>query len=392
MVTRSHLPLRYIAATLCATTLSHAEGDARSEAPATVTAAAAPAAPSPAVSPGVARRLPAVHHAPVTVGSAHEPISILADITDADLVRHAFVVYRNRNARATAHSELASVELLRTSGETRYRAEIPARDALAPFVEYTIEFERQDGTRMSAFASREAMHRVAVATDYLDLREQALLSRVHGRRSVSEVRVDYASFGTSRAFTADTGFRSVQDRFYRVEAAYTFRPLRVVTEFTVKLGVLRGTSPAPAANTSGDLDVGLNYTAPSVRLRLVDWLHVDLEGLTSVTEKGFELGGATQLVVGDPYGSKVLAGAQSLHGFGSRFWSRVDIPAGQRLVLSPIVEATNWPHADQYGVRLLFEVAVDLASGLGATVGGGYQARESTSGGPSAAIGVRYAF
>jgi hypothetical protein len=392
MVIRSHVPVLFSAAALFATNLARAEDNARSRAPAIATTPAAEPAPSPTASAGVVRRLPAVHHAPVTVGSAHEPISILADITDADLVRHAFVVYRNAKSVNSATSELATVELLRTSGEARYRADIPARDVLAPFVDYTIEFERQDGTRMSAFASRGAMHRVAVATDYLDLREQALLSRVHGRRSVSEVRFDYASFGTSRAFTADTGFRSIQDRFYRVEAAYTFRPLRVVTEFTVKLGVLRGTSPAPSANTPGDLDVGLNYTAPSVRLRLVDWLHVDLEGLTSLTEKGFELGGAAQFVVGDPYGSKVLAGAQSLHGFGSRFWSRVDIPAGSRLVLSPIVEATNWPHADQYGVRLLFEIAVDLSSGLGATLGGGYQARESTSGGPSAAVGVRYTF
>jgi hypothetical protein len=138
--------------------------------------------------------------------------------------------------------------------------------------------------------------------------------------------------------------------------------------------------------------VGLDYIAQSVRFRIVDPLHVDVEGLTGLTEEGFRLGALTRLLIGDPYGSKLVLGVQGIREFGVRFWSRVDISAHDRLLVSPVIEATNWPHADAYGVRLSMELAFDAGAGVGVVLGGGYQARQSTSGGPSGGLALRYSF
>src|SRR5205823_5637100 len=132
-------------------------------------------------------------------------------------------------------------------------AEIPARDVRTPGIAYTIELELTDGTRVSAFATRDAMQRVAVAEDYLDLREQALARRLRGRRSVVSVEGEYVSFGETVApVLSPTGYelRQVPDRFYRAEATYTYRPLQFITEFSVRIGALRGEAPAPGAVTA----------------------------------------------------------------------------------------------------------------------------------------------
>jgi len=334
---------------------------------------------------------PRLLHAPLSVIDAHEPILIEADFVDAQLLKRAFVLYRSEALRG----ELA-VELLRSPGNPTYVAEIPSKHALVPGFAYTIEIECTDGTRISAFATRSSMHRVAVRENYLDLRERALAERLFGRRSVVSAEAEYVSFGSSDGFLylPNAGFESmtVKDHYYRVEGSFTYRPLRFVTEFSSRVGVLRGESPVPWATADSGFDVGLDYIAQSVRFRITDAFHADVEGLTGLTEEAFRLGALSRLLIGDPYGSKLVLGVQGVQGFGLRFWSRVDIAASDRLLVSPVVEATNWPHAEAFGVRLLTEVAFDVGAGVGVVAGGGYQARQSTSGGPSGALSVRYSF
>jgi len=64
----------------------------------------------------------------------------------------------------------------------------------------------------------------------------------------------------------------------------------------------------------------------------------------------------------------------------------------ERVVLTPIVEVTDMPHADKFGVRLIGEVAVDVGAGVQLSARGGYQARVFTEGGPSVGLGGGYAF
>jgi hypothetical protein len=70
----------------------------------------------------------------------------------------------------------------------------------------------------------------------------------------------------------------------------------------------------------------------------------------------------------------------------------MDIVAGGRLVVSPIIEITDMPNAETYGVRLLGEVSFKIAGGFSAQVRGGYQARKFDSGGPGLGGSLSYAF
>jgi hypothetical protein len=160
-----------------------------------------------------------------------------------------------------------------------------------------------------------------------------------------------------------------------------------VAEFGIRAGVVRGPNPDPTKP-----DLGLNYGAPSIRLRLGDIWHLEGEFLTSVTEVGFSVGMGGALLVGDPYGSKLVLGFESIQVFGTRLYTRLDIAARRNIVIAPIVEVSNMPHADRFGVRLLTEVRLDVGQGFSFGALGGYQARVASSGGPAIGLNAGYAF
>lgn len=322
-----------------------------------------------------------------------------ATIEHPELVKRALLVYATEGKPSQREIEFRR-------GATAYVAEVPA-DELAPrWFEYSLELELLDGSRQVVFASRKRPHRVAVPEELMDARERALHQRLGGRRSVFSASGDYVDFGTSSAQTTDASGnlvgRDVRDRYFRLEGGYTYRPLRFVTEFSLRAGVVRGKSPVPVdevddgtgatAKPSDPFAVGLNYGAPSVRLRLADVCHVEGEFLTSVTEKGFSLGVGAAVLIGDPYGGKLTLGFESIKTFGTRFWSRMDIPASNRLMFSPIIEIADTPHANKFGVRLLGELGVDVGGGFSIAARGGYQARLYTEGGASGGGTVAYAF
>jgi hypothetical protein len=138
--------------------------------------------------------------------------------------------------------------------------------------------------------------------------------------------------------------------------------------------------------------VGLNYGAPTVKIRVNDIVHLEGTFLTSITEVGFSVGCGGAIHIGDLYGSKLTLGFESIQVFGSRIYSRMDITAGRRVTVSPIIEVTNMPHASDFGVRLLGEVTADLGQGFSLAARGGYQSRLFTEGGPAAGGTLGYAF
>jgi hypothetical protein len=340
---------------------------------------------------------PRLHHAAASVAAAHQSLSLYARIDHPELVKSAILVYRTEQRPALEE------EKFRRAPSSAYVAQVPAEAVKPGWIEYAIELEALDGSRTQVLGTREAMHRVQVRDDLADERARALDARHGGRRSVFFSSAEYVDFGTSVAETTDaTGAvrtLAVEDRYFRVEAGYTYRPLRFVSEFSLRGGVVRGQSPvplggppAPGQSAADRFKVGLNYGAPTVRLRLHDIVHADAEFLTSVTEVGFSIGAGAALLVGDPYGSKLTLGVEGIEVFGVRFFNRIDIVATPSLTVAPIVEVTNMPHADRYGMRLLGEVDWAMGEGFSAAVRGGYQARLFTAGGPSAGVTLRYAF
>lgn len=350
-------------------------------------------APEPVPAPVTPPSTPKVHHAPLATARAHESFSVRADIEHPELVKRALLVFRTAGREG-----LREVELLRASSGP-YVAEVPAEDVVWPSLAYAIELDLLSGKRSAAFASRSELHEVQVPEDLMDIRERALSQRLGGRRSVFAATGEVVSFGTSQAQKLNApGTESVNDYYYRAEGSYTYRPLRVVTEFAIRIGLVRGKSPVPSRELLPDqseserYDVGLNYAAPMVRFRLHDQVHLQTELLGSMTEVGFAGGGGGALLLGDPYGTKLTLGFESIGTFGNRFYSRMDVVATERVTVAPMIEITNMPSADTYGVRLLGEVALDAGGGFSLALRGGYQARLATSGGPSGGAAVSYAF
>lgn len=323
---------------------------------------------------------PALHHAPQVTARLGEDVTIGAVVDRPDRVKRALLVFQGGGT----HGE---VEFARSSqGPLGYVAVIPAT-AVRPDLTYSIELETTTGEQVPVFATRAAPHHVTVLDSVEDRREAALLARLKGRRSVVQTSGEYASFGTS---TTDT--RSVPDRFYRVEGGYTYRLLGTVSEFGIRAGVVRGQSLVRGEVDPSKYEVGLNYGAPRIRLRAEDWLHVEGELLTSVTEVGFAVGGGGAILLGDAYGSKLVVGFEGIQVFGVRAYTRLDLVANARLSLAPVVEVTTMPHADVAGVRLLGDAGIDLGAGLRLDLRAGYQARRFNQGGPAFGGGLAYAF
>jgi len=364
--------------------VANAEPESAPVAGAPSTSAAGPSAEPPAAAASAAR--PAVHHSPCLTAREARDITIEATLERPDLVKRAVLVYRGGGT----HGE---VELAR--GSSSYAAVIPAA-AVRGSLTYAIELETTAGERLPAFATRALPHPVTVLDDVDHHASAATLARLGGRRSVVETSAEYASFGdqttTLRTRGAPVRTFDTPDHFYRFEGAYTYRLLGVVSEFGIRAGAVRGESVVEGETDPSKYQVGLNYGAPRVRLRATDWLHVEAELLTSVTEVGFSVGGGGAVLVGDPYGTKIVFGAEGIQVFGVRGYTRLDLVANRRLMVSPIVEVTGMPHAESAGVRLLGEARVDLGKGFGLVGRGGYQARTFNRGGPTLGAGLSYSF
>lgn len=327
-----------------------------------------------------------VHHAPVSAADESQPLEIDATVERPDQAKRVLLVY----AGASGVREIP-FERTPDKGADAFAAQIPAADVRAPRLAYAIEVEDASGARRDVFASRAAMHDVEVLEDEGDLRERAQLERLDQRRSELTASTEYAYFGTEVGSVGGTP-TSVRDEYWRVDGSYTYRILRTVESIGIRGGVVRGSSLVPGAQTAKDLDVGLNYGAPTIRFRATDWLHFDLEFLTSITEVGFSVGGGGDVVLGSPYATHVTLGVEGVQIFGVRGWARLDIPAGRRFVVAPTVEVTNMPHATDAGVRLLLDADILLGRGFSIGLRGGYMARTFADGGFGGGVQAGYAF
>lgn len=348
---------------------------------------------------------PRVHHAPLSVAQPHHEIAVEATLDHPQMIRSMTLVYR----RAGGGGDLRAVPFRRGSGPA-YVATIPEDDVIAPGVAYTIEIERTDGQRLSAFAARDKMHQIQVIEDRMDARERILYERLDRRRSVATATGEFVQFGkvrganglcpkgpTETCMQDELRIPEVTEQYWKVEFSYTYRPLRTVAEFSLRGGVVRGTSLDSNSLSEEDYKVGLNYGAPSVRFRILDAWHVEGEFLTSITEQGFAVGAGLMTIIGDPYGSNITIGFESVgfsseSYFGTRFFSRMDIAATDRLLISPIIEISDMPRSEHFGVRLLGEASYWIGGGFSAAVRAGYQAREAASGGVGLGGRVSFAF
>jgi len=353
-----------------------------------------PSQPQTASAPNAGANVPTLQHAPPAIANTGDDFVLHAALTHSELVRAAVLSYR---VESVATKEI----MFQRSSADDYVAVVPESDLRGETLQYWITLQLVDGSTVAVFDSEKSPHRVQIVPTATDLNEQALLARVGGRRNVFAATGEYVDFGHSEATATssagNTQTQSIRDRYYRLEAAYTYRPLRLVSEFTLRVGLVRGNSPVStqATDAAGNAvanpyDVGLNYVAPTVRFRLADIVYADGTLLTSVTQDGYSTGAGGALLLGDPYGTNLTLGFETIQVFGTRLYTRTDIAVHPRVRITPIIEVTNMPHASNFGVRLLGETTVRVAPGVRIGVRGGYQARKFDSGGAS--FGALFAY
>ena len=355
-----------------------------------VTAAKPSNPPAAADSPVATPDNPTLQHAPAAIANTGDDFVIHAALTHPEQVRAAILSYR-------VADEPAKDVMFQRSSADDYVAVVPEADLRGETLQYWITLQLVNGSKLAVYNSEQNPHTVQIVPSSTDLNERALLARVDGRRNVFAAMGEYVDFGHSDVTASGTTPSTIRDWYYRVEASYTYRPLRLISEFSLRVGMVRGESPVPyaATDSAGNSlgirkDVGLNYAAPTVRFRLSDIVYADGTLLTSVTEIGFSTGVGGALLLGAPYGTKLTLGFEDIQVFGRRFYARTDIAVHPRVRLSPIIEVTDMPHANKYGVRLLGEATVKVAPGMRVGLRGGYQARKFYSGGAS--FGALFAY
>ena len=355
-----------------------------------VTAAKPSNPPAAADSPVATPDNPTLQHAPAAIANTGDDFVIHAALTHPEQVRAAILSYR-------VADEPAKDVMFQRSSADDYVAVVPEADLRGETLQYWITLQLVNGSKVAVYDSERNPHTVQIVPSSTDLNERALLARVDGRRNVFAAMGEYVDFGHSDVTASGTTPSTIRDWYYRVEASYTYRPLRLISEFSLRVGMVRGESPVPyaATDSAGNSlgirkDVGLNYAAPTVRFRLSDIVYADGTLLTSVTEIGFSTGVGGALLLGDPYGTKLTLGFEDIQVFGRRFYARTDIAVHPRVRESPIIEVTDMPHANKYGVRLLGEATVKVAPGMRVGLRGGYQARKFYSGGAS--FGALFAY
>jgi len=117
--------------------------------------------------PGVAfaeGAVPRLHHAPISVSTAHQALLITGDIDHPELVKRAILAYRVADS-----APYMEVEFKR-GAPGPYVAEIPEDAVNPPEISYLIEIDATDGTRLPVFASRAEPQRVLIPEELMDAR------------------------------------------------------------------------------------------------------------------------------------------------------------------------------------------------------------------------------
>jgi len=278
-----------------------------------------------------------------------------------------------------------------------WAAVIPASQMLAPGVDYFIEVAGADGQRQAVFASAAMPHRIAVRQSSGEVRRDRELVHTRGRRSRFSAMGEWVDFGT-RTYEKDGMERSIPDRYYRIDASYTYLLLAYPLK-AFRIGGLRllGTSPevrrgdgtdCPGSLDDCDLEAGFKVGGyAELRFALQDGIEVDTRGTFMATKEGFNVGGRGELRFGVEDGSHVAMGGELLADVGSSAFFRLGWDTVPGIPMTATVEILDYP-ADirSTGVRLVYGVAHPFDSGLRLGARISYQARDELVGGAGAGL------
>lgn len=331
----------------------------------------------------------AVRHVPVAEAEAGRALTVPAK------VERGFESTVTLHFRPALAASWKTAEFQRQGEE--WAAVIPAGQMLAPGVDYFIDVRGPDGRPQAVFASQEMPHRITVRRSTGDVRRDRELARAAGRRSRFSTMAEWVDFGT-RTYEKDGMARDIPDRYYRVDASYTYLLLAYPLK-AFRIGGLRllGTSPevvrgdgAECPGTLAECDVEAGFKVggyAELRFAVQEGVEVDTRGTFMATKEGFNVGGRGELRFGVEDGSHVAMGGELLADVGSSAFFRLGWDTVPGIPMTATVEVLDYP-ADlrAAGVRLVYGLAHPFESGLRLGARVSYQARDELVGGAGAGL------
>jgi hypothetical protein len=320
-------------------------------------------------------------------GSADaDSIRLGFDVRGADLAGEIRVYFR------ALEGDMSKVQhVVVTRDEHGYHATIPSSAVRAPGVAYWVVERMPDSQERKVFASAREPAPLHVYYGSVDSREQRLLSEHDGHRSRALLRGEYVDLGDFDVASPVNAADGERDRYYHLEAQYSYRFFRTIDELEFALGSLRG-DVLDQDDLTRRRKIGLDYGRSAITFAFGEWFRLRTGLLLGVSTKGFEGGFDAATIFGNRAGTEFELRGGYVSGLGGQFGTRVGWATVPRVPMGARVEITNFPTKDDLGVRLLFDIGYQLTDEALVRFIGGYRGRTSLAGGPSLALEVGYAF
>lgn len=346
------------------------------------------------VTPGtaLAETVSRVRHVPPAQAAPGAALDIVVDVGEA-WEATLEVRYRPVDTGAWQHATFARRE------QEQYVATIPAQSVQPPGLEYFLVSVGQ--ATYTHFASSERPHRVNVFRSAVEVRRAKHLARHGGHRAQVRMAAEYVDYGDR-----DVAGKTIADRYYRVDAAVGYRVLSFPLR-TLRFGYthLIGETPTGSRGDDGsclpaDPSESCTFEAGlkgggwfELEFVLRDGLEIDARGMVMATQEGFNVGGRTEVRIGDSQGSHIGLGTELIADVGFSGFFRLGWGTVPGFPMAATVEVTDFPAPHRAtSVRLFYDVARSLPGGFRVGARVGYQARDQQIGGATAGMNATFDF
>lgn len=269
--------------------------------------------------------------------------------------------------RATGTPTFTPLELVRRD-DSSWVAVVPATAVVSPGIEYYLA-----AGETVVFASPQLPHQTAVAIDDAESRRARDEARAGARRSRVRMAFEWVDYGTR-----DTPGLDPIDRYYRIDAEFTYRLWAYPLE-TLRVGYTR-----LLGETADELDPQMASDAGfkvagwfELGLAPVEGIGIDARAMVLATQAGFNVGGRGELRVGLRDATHVALAVEHMADVGTSGHFRLGWATVPKTPMAAIVEISNLPGSHRpAGVRFLYDLGRDLDNGIRLGLRLGYTARE----------------
>ncbi len=271
--------------------------------------------------------------------------------------------------------------------------EVPEEAVRPPGFSYWAVERLSDGNERPIFASEQDAHPVHVFDAAVDARMHDRLDGIGWKRSQMTLHGEYVDFGRRHieGYAEDLTF----DRYYRMQAIYSYSILGVVDRIEIGGGHFRGeAAPLDPAELpeDGSPEVGMDYGQAAITWFALPVLRFRTSLLFGFSQEGFETGAGAQMMIGRPWITNFTLGMEGVTRLGYSGHIRLGWATVPHVPMGASVVVTNFPAGEDSGVRLLYDLGYEFSRAFVIRATAGYQGRTSVTGGPSVALEIAARF